>query len=179
VPPRRSNRAPLLIGLAVLVVGALVAGIVFFTTRGDNTTNTANTPSATVTVSPSSSSPSESDSPTSTPSASDSEAPSDSDARTAAEEFMTDLKDKQFSLARVQLCEAGQTRFSTGAALQKELGLDTKSVASFTITKVEPKVFNSDPRKDVTVKVTYTPTGSQTLTLSVTQEHEQPKICGF
>jgi hypothetical protein len=44
---------------------------------------------------------------------------------------------------------------------------------------VEPKVFNGDPRKEVRVTVTYKPTGNDTLTLSITQEHGEAKICGF
>jgi len=168
----------------VLLVGALVAGIVFFATRNDDTTNTSSTttPTATVTPSPSASptdTPTETESPTPSSSGGDSEAPSDSAAQGAAEEFMGDLKDKLFNLAWIQLCDAGQKRFVNGAALQKELGLDKKSVGDYQISKVEPGVFNGDPRKEVSVKVTYTPKGGETLTLSVTQEHDEAKICGF
>jgi hypothetical protein len=92
---------------------------------------------------------------------------------------MSDLQDELYYLAWVGLCDAGKKRFADGPALQKELGLDRKQISAYRITKVEPKVFNGDPRKEVSVTVAYKPTGNDTLTLSVTQEHSEPKICGF
>jgi hypothetical protein len=176
---------PLLIALSVLLVGALVAGVVYFVTRKNDPVPTAGTatPTPTVTLSPSATA-TESPSATGTPSAtatgpSDSQAPSDPAAQRAADEFMSDLQDQMYNLAWVELCDAGKKRFADGTALQKELGLDRKQIGDYRITKVVPKVFNGDPRKEVSVTVTYKPTGNDTLTLSITQEHGGAKICGF
>jgi hypothetical protein len=168
---------PLLVALSVLLVGALVAGTVYFVTRKDDPAPTAGTasPTPTVTLSPSAT---VTETPES-PSGGDSQAPSDPAAQGAADEFMSDLQDQMYSLAWVELCDAGKKKFADGTALQKELGLDRKQIGDYRITKVEPKVFNGDPRKEVSVTVTYKPTENGKLTLSITQEHGQAKICGF
>ncbi|HSV65948.1 MAG TPA: hypothetical protein VLJ59_08605 [Mycobacteriales bacterium] len=208
-PPGGGYRTPLLIGLVVLVVGALVVGIVFFATRrhdspvpvANDATTSAPTPSESLTpsetptgsetpsASPSattSASPSatRSGSPSATVAASaspggDSQAPTEDQARSAAEAFLGDLKGKSYSLAWAQLCVAGQELYKTGSALQTKLGLDTKTLTDYRIVGVEDAEFNHDPRKDVKVTVTYNTGSDKNLTLSITLEHDQAAICGF
>lgn len=119
--------------------------------------------------------------PSPTPSATptDSAAPTDAQARLSADAFMRDLWQRAYEHAWSATCDAGQDQFTNGAGLQKALGLVDKSVAGFTITKVKPAAFNGDARKVVTVQVTYAPEGTGSLHLSITQEHGEPKVCGF
>jgi hypothetical protein len=121
--------------------------------------------------------------PTPTPAASatptDSAAPTDVAARLTAEAFMRDLWQRAYEHAWSATCDSGQDQFTNGAGLQKALGLVDRSVAGFTITGVKPAGFNGDARKVVTVQVTYAPEGTGSLHLSITQEHGEPKVCGF
>lgn len=175
-PPRRNNSIRLLVVLTVFVVLAL-AGSIIVVLATHNLTPAAQT-GATGPVGSSSAPPTGTASPTNTGSA-DSSPPSDSAAQAAANNFMSDLKGRLYSQAWLKLCDAGRQKFADGDALRKYFGLDRKSLTNYTITNVAPESYHGDPRKRVLVGVLYSPGRSDTLSLSITLEHDEAAICGF